>query len=938
MLAQQPKSIRLRYFDEIAGVELKAINERRAVNKRPPLKPLDPPPPRTEPSRHRPSALVQPESAKELIEGGDVRLGGSNAPDLARIRPLPRPCDATGLALSGGGIRSAAFCLGALQALNRHRMIESVDYLSTVSGGGYIGASMTAAMSTTEGMFPFGDSEKVQDTPAVGHLRNYSNYLLPRSQSNIKNMIDAILIILRGLIANAAVVVTGLLAFALLTRLLFATRNDLKQGSFAVRLLYEGVSLLGADPEHWPRATVFYLTFVMAGALALSLFFWALHKSLAEVQSADTGSLPLRIARWVFIALMAVVFLDLLPLLIEGLASIYEKLDSPFFNSSLVVLATIGVVVSLLASNLGSFLNTSRHSTSLSTLAARGITHVTLVIAAIALPVLLLAAYLYLSAWSIGEMPTALNALNPLLYGVERWEVLLFLFSAGLLVILAYKKIATSPSYFLICFASLAVPIFLWKDVILESEVADPVILWKIYLALFVPLLAFCLALKPNAYSLHQFYQDRLSRAFIFNPKPNKTGTLDPLDKFKLSDIKPSHTPYHIINAALNIQGSEEANKRGRDADFFVFTRDFVGSNLTLYAPTREPPPSEEVPGKEAAKNFSLGSAVTSGAYPCQAEPADEIALEEIDKNLNLGCAMAVSGAAVSSNMGAKTVRLLSPTLALLNIRLGYWMCNPRHLAATQGKRAILNRWHDQILLKFFLLLEMLNLLDEKSRNMLLTDGGHIENLGIYELLKRGCQLIIAIDAEADPSMSFASFVKMERYARIDLGIRISLPWEKIARTTKHVNNDLGQNSTSDSSLLRRKGPHCAVGRIFYDTGAEGILVYVKSSLSGDEKDYILDYKKRYSKFPHESTSDQFFTEEQFEVYRALGFHAVEGFFSGEHEFSWSAAGAAPWKTHEDAMAAVRAIIPMASSQREPEPASRNHDPPSINGRTEASG
>jgi hypothetical protein len=84
--------------------------------------------------------------------------------------------------------------------------------------------------------------------------------------------------------------------------------------------------------------------------------------------------------------------------------------------------------------------------------------------------------------------------------------------------------------------------------------------------------------------------------------------------------------------------------------------------------------------------------------------------------------------------------------------------------------------------------------------------------------------------------------------------------------------------------------------------------VYVKSSLSGDEKDYILDYKKRCSKFPHESTSDQFFTEEQFEVYRALGFHAVEGFFSGKHEFSWSAAGDAPWKSQQDAMAAVRAI------------------------------
>jgi hypothetical protein len=102
---------------------------------------------------------------------------------------------------------------------------------------------------------------------------------------------------------------------------------------------------------------------------------------------------------------------------------------------------------------------------------------------------------------------------------------------------------------------------------------------------------------------------------------------------------------------------------------------------------------------------------------------------------------------------------------------------------------------------KFYLLMEMLNLLDEKSRNVFLSDGGHIENLGV------------------------------------------------------------------------------AVGRIVYRHGEEGIIVYFKSSLTGDEKDYVLDYKKRHPAFPHETTGDQFFSEEQVEVYRALGFHAVDGFF-----------------------------------------------------------
>jgi hypothetical protein len=885
---QYRKPVRLRYFDEILTVEHLAIkSRRRAISRKLKLEPR---------GGVRPiGPSTPPRSGKAPTEDTDIRLGGSDAPDLSRSRPSPTPCNAIGLALSGGGIRSAAFCLGALQALYCRRVIESVDYLSTVSGGGYIGTCMTAAMSKTGGKFPFADRIQdrvsVQDSPAVGHLRNYSNYLLPRSQSGIRNIAEATVIILRGLIANAAFVVTTLLAFALLTRMAFPMRPDLIEGSFVLRLLNVLLTQIGANQRPW--TSPFDLTFAVVCILALSLFFWARHQSLSKVKSSDTHGRLLRITRGLFIGSVIIAFLDLLPVLIEGLARIYERKgheDGLF--SSLVILAAIGFVISLLASSLGSFLKTSQHSTSRSTLAARGMTHIALFIAAMALPVLLLTAYLYLSAWSIGGMPDGLSPFD----GVDSRMAFLFVLAVLLPLLADYKSITALPVYLLICTVTLVVSIFffaivLWRILVLQDSLAVhelqdllfiPLEPWKLYLGLFIPLLILCLAFKPNAYSLHRFYQDRLSKAFIFNPAPTPTGHLPALNDFKLSAIQPSHAPYHIINAALNIQGSEEANRRGRNADFFSFTRDFLGSDLTLFAPTHEP------------------------------AIADRIAMEKIDDNLDLGCAMAISGAAVSCNMGANTVRLLSPTLALLNIRLGYWMCNPRHLAkAGQGTRGIWNRWwHDRILLKFYLFLEMFNFLDEKSRNILLTDGGHIENLGIYELLKRGCEFVIAVDAEADPSMSFASFVKLQRYARIDLGVRIELPWEEIAQTTKRVSKDLARSSEDDSPHLRQKGPHCAVGRILYDNGAEGVLLYFKSSLTGDEKDYILDYKKRYPKFPHESTSDQFFTEEQFEVYRSLGFHAVEGFFNGETDFSWSAAGRTPWESRQDAMAAVLSAIP----------------------------
>jgi hypothetical protein len=289
----------------------------------------------------------------------------------------------------------------------------------------------------------------------------------------------------------------------------------------------------------------------------------------------------------------------------------------------------------------------------------------------------------------------------------------------------------------------------------------------------------------------------------------------------KLSDLS-SKAPYHILNAALNVHGSHLVNRRGRNADFFIFSKEYCGSPTTAYVQTTT--------------------------------------LQTADPELDLAAAMAISGAAISSNMGSESVKLLAPTLALLNLRLGYWMRNP----SSVKKRYLPSQFH--------LLKEMFGQLDESSSHIYLTDGGHIENLGLYELLRRRCQLIIVVDAEADPGMNFGALVKVQRYARIDLGIRVELPWERIRAKSLAVR--AGERIPST-------GPHCAVGCIDYGDKALGYLIYVKASLSGDENDYVRDYARRYAAFPHETTSDQFFSEEQFEAYRALGFHAFYRFLAG---------------------------------------------------------
>jgi hypothetical protein len=230
--------------------------------------------------------------------------------------------------------------------------------------------------------------------------------------------------------------------------------------------------------------------------------------------------------------------------------------------------------------------------------------------------------------------------------------------------------------------------------------------------------------------------------------------------------------------------------------------------------------------------------------------------------------------------MGSASIKPLTPTLALLNVRLGYWLKNPRFcspFAARNPPGFRLRNWMG----KFYLWSEITGRLYENADEVYLTDGGHIENLGIYELLRRRCRVIMVVDAEADIAMHLPSYITLQRYARIDLGIRIDLPWEPVASTTL-AQMEPPANPAPASPPKPSQGPHVADGTIDYGGGETGYLVYVKASLTGDENDYVRDYARRYRTFPHEITLDQLFSEEQFEVYRALGFHMAHGFLSGD--------------------------------------------------------
>jgi hypothetical protein len=178
--------------------------------------------------------------------------------------------DTVGLALSGGGIRSAAFCLGALQALDVADAFKSIDYLSTVSGGGYIGSSLSAGMSEqlpdgTPSEFPFESRLNRDETPIVQHIRDYSNYLVPHGWFDI---LESVAIYLRGLAANALLVLPWLLFAAAITIYANPTLEKLRTGSVLDSLLP------GLFPIHF-----FALSALLLTAYALLLVGWSLWKS-----------------------------------------------------------------------------------------------------------------------------------------------------------------------------------------------------------------------------------------------------------------------------------------------------------------------------------------------------------------------------------------------------------------------------------------------------------------------------------------------------------------------------------------------------------------------------------------------------------------------------------------------------------------------------------
>jgi hypothetical protein len=358
---------------------------------------------------------------------------------------------------------------------------------------------------------------------------------------------------------------------------------------------------------------------------------------------------------------------------------------------------------------------------------------------------------------------------------------------------------------------------------------------WSVLGALVLVSVLYSLVLDINVFGLNAFYRNRLVRCYLGATRdqddrsPQPFTMFDDDDDLQLTDIlnespvTPYTGPFPIVNCSLNLGGSSDLALHTRQSDSFTFTPLHAGSwrEKVQFAPL--------VYG---------GTAYYGGE----------------SRSPKLGEVLSVSGAAASPNMGYHTSSLVAFLLTVFNVRLGWWFPNPTGPAVQRGS---------PLFSIVPLVQELFGLAGENAKYLNLSDGGHFENLGIYELVRRRCRVIVASDAECDPDLEFEGLGRVIRMCEADFGALIKIDVPSIRK-----NPETGFSAS-----------HCAIGRIEYDDGTWGHLIYMKASLTGDEETSVKQYKSSHPDFPHESTLDQFFTDDQFESYRLLGLSVAERTF-----------------------------------------------------------
>lgn len=340
-----------------------------------------------------------------------------------------------------------------------------------------------------------------------------------------------------------------------------------------------------------------------------------------------------------------------------------------------------------------------------------------------------------------------------------------------------------------------------------------------------IGLIAVSLFTNLNYFGITRMYRDRLMETFMPDSKAILSGNWQPAyeaDITPLSDFADVR-PFHIVNANIVLVDSDKDMCRGRGGDSFIMSPKSCGSDATGYVKTKD----------------------------------------WQNNRMNLPTAVAISGAALNPNTGVSgrgigKNRLVSFLLAFLQIRLGYWATNPK--VCIDDKRRFLAKIFKPNYLFPGIRQGLLGRgLDDNAVWSELTDGGHFDNTGVYELIKRKVDVIVLSMAGADPEYKFADLANLIQKVRVDFGTIIQFKDNEL--------DSLIPNDTENQA----KG--FAIAEICYNDTSRGTLIIIATTAVATMPADLFSYKKENPLFPHESTSDQFYDEQQLEAYRELGFH-----------------------------------------------------------------
>ena len=891
--------------------------------------------------------------------------------------------DSAALCLSGGGIRSASFALGVIQALAAHprplnkdgnvqankpvgnendTLLAKFDYLSTVSGGGYIGSWLSAGIARTSfadmwRKLVYREPRPEDEAPQISWLRTYSNFLTPRLGLTSADTWTAVALYVRNLLLNWLVVIPVLCVGLILVKLVAVESFWL---AYASREIVVALFIIGAILEIWALRFALlhrptrpnrirgvsaesaaavqdlaqqenrgvqqederrqavgrgadqgrFLRFDLVPALTASFAFML-------VFMPDYTDFLFRLAAWELIG-AGIIFGFILYAIAWIIAVPWPKRDQGrgvrYWAKDLWFWAVSGGVCGAIV-GFGVFLFTYDLSLLIGNIDVTTRTKDTLLLLIYAVPWIIMAQlgaemiFVGLTSWQINSDADrewfgrssgwfAVSALTWLvltfliLVGADLayslWQVgssfmtttgSMISAIAGAVTAVLGKSSATpaqngkAGSSWIKAILAISTGIFLIALVVGFSALLDDLLLDYSLLKspliggqgasngaasvphallqdlewLFIGLAAAAFVgwqasahVNVNRFSLHALYRNRLIRAFLgatnpgrnpdmftgFDERDNPNMTLLWLEGRKFKKL------FHVINMALNVVSSQRLAWQERKAESFTASPRHCGSAYKAFRPSNE-----------------YGG----------------------PNGISLGTAMAISGAAASPNMGYHSSPLVTFLLALFNVRLGWWLGNPgkegNDTYPTEGPTTAIKPLLD----------EMFGRTTDQNSYVYLSDGGHFENLGLYEMVRRRCRFIVVSDAGCDKEFKFDDLGNAARKIWLDLGVPI----------TFRGLNSLRYRAKRSATYEPYLPPFHAIGTIDYQAAdggesKQGMILYLKPCFHRNRIGNIgvRNYAVTHPDFPHESTADQFFSESQFESYRALGFEMTDAVFS----------------------------------------------------------